>query len=297
MSASISSATRRPSPQSPTFGHSSDLKLQCRSLHPPVQYLHWRNLNAYDGYRYWKLIMAQNTPVSDIKGLLSDEIEPLLSPYIAYPRGWWVFRGHSNKAHALVPSVGRAARQNHTQYEKSLFNMFRREVREYMDPLPSDWEWLVLAQHHGLPTRLLDWSTNPLVALYFAVEKHNDFDGTFYALHVPKQDSKEGTQSGSPFEISKPVKYRPASVTPRVRAQEGLFVVCSNLTKSLDVNCQSNEWELRRHNISAEVKHNVRYLLFRLGVHASSLFPDIGGLCQRLKWQHSVKSPFPKDSN
>ena len=143
--------------------------------------------------------MVLNTSVSEITQLLSDEIEPLLWPYIGDPRGQWVFRGHSNTAHSLTPSVGRTSQQDHEKYEKSLFTMFRREAREYVDPPPSDWEWLALAQHHGLPTRLLDWSTNPLVALYFAEEKCDDCDGTYYALKAPKQYSEERTRRESPL--------------------------------------------------------------------------------------------------
>ena len=236
--------------------------------------------------------MVQNNPRSEIGRLLSDEFEPLLRPYVGDPRGRWVFRGHADSRHSLTPSVGRSSPPDHAKYEKSLFAMFRREAREYVEPLPSDWEWLALAQHHGLPTRLLDWSSNPLVALYFAVEKHEDRDGVFFALKARTQYSEERTRRESPFELSKPVKYRPASVTPRIRAQEGLFVVCSDLTKPLDEYSQSRGWEIRTQVISAQSKQMIRYLLFRLGVHASSLFPDIDGLCQRLRWQHSVTSPF-----
>lgn len=236
-------------------------------------------------------IMALSTPVSEVEKLLASEIEPVLWPYIGDPRGRWVFRGHSDAEYSLTPSVARSDRQDHAKYEKSLFAMFRREAREYVDPLSSKWEWLALAQHHGLPTRLLDWSANPLVALYYAVEKHDDRDGKVYALYAPKQYSEERTRRESPFELLRPVKYRPATVTPRIRAQEGLFVVCSDLTQALDAYCQPR-WKVKDQTIKARVKHKIRYLLFRLGVHASSLYPDIDGLCQRLKWQHSITSPF-----
>lgn len=103
-----------------------------------------------------KVIIEPNISVSEIKELLSNEIGPLLWPYIGDPRGRWVFRGLSDAAYSLTPSVGRISGEDHAKYEKSLFAMFRREAREYVDPLPSDWEWLALAQHHGLPTRLLD---------------------------------------------------------------------------------------------------------------------------------------------
>ena len=236
--------------------------------------------------------MLRNSVTSEINQLLSDEIEPLLWPYIRDERGLWAFRGHSDEAHSLTPSVGRTSGQNHADYEKRLFDAFRREAREYVGPLSSDWEWLALAQHHGLPTRLLDWSSNPLVALYFAVEKHGERDGTFYALKAGTYYGEKKTRRESPFKLPEPVKYRPASVTPRIRAQEGLFVVCSDLTKPLDAYCQSRGWKIEKQVVSAEAKRKIRYLLFRLGVHASSLYPDIGGLCQRLAWEHSVKSPF-----
>ena len=210
----------------------------------------------------------------------------------AADRGRWVFRGHSKETHSLVPYVGRApsTSRDRGKFESSLFNMFCREARAHVDPLPtSPWEWLALAQHHGLPTRLLDWTDNPLVALYFAVRKHDDCNGRFFALNLPKKAS-EATLSKSPFRIEKPTKYRPVIVTPRIRAQEGLFVVCPNIETPLLEFVKSEKW--RKQMVAAERKKEIRYALFRLGFHESTLFPDLDGLSRRLAWQHSIESPW-----
>jgi hypothetical protein len=228
-------------------------------------------------------------PIHSLQSILDHSI----GKYFTASRGQWVFRGHSNKEYSLLPSVGRTLHTSRTveKYEESIYTIFKREALGYLTSLPStEWEWLAFAQHHGLPTRLLDWSYNPMVALYFSVEQDADKDGELFALRAPTQAPRE-VREGSPFEITKPVKYFPSLVSPRIRAQEGLFIACSDAGTPLDSSLQT-DWRLERVIVPAVAKERLRYALFRIGVHASSMFPDIGGLAQRLKWQHAVQSPF-----
>jgi hypothetical protein len=209
-------------------------------------------------------------------------------------RGQWVFRGHSNAKYRLIPSVGRTAHTSRdcAKFEESVFSIFRREALGYITTgLPStQWEWLSFAQHHGLPTRLLDWTYNPLIALYFSVVADSNLDGALFALRVPTQASPE-VLGASPFKISEPVKYFPSIVSPRIRAQEGLFIACSQLESPLEDSLRDG-WALDHMRVPANAKESLRYALFRLGVHASALFPDVDGLAARIRWQHGVLSPF-----
>lgn len=168
---------------------------------------------------------------------VSDLLTYTSGTYFTEERGRWVFRGHSDINFKLIPSVGRGTPTSvdREKYEKSLFDIFCREVRPYLSTLPrDDWEWLSIAQHHGLPTRLLDWTYNPLVALYFAVEKNYEADGALFALRATKKASSQARED-SPFQLQRSVKLYPNVVTPRIRAQEGLFVACSKLEMPLDI--------------------------------------------------------------
>src|SRR5690242_20596727 len=101
------------------------------------------------------------TQIESVANLL----EYLRAHQFTAARGRWVFRGHADGRYKLLSSVGRNAHTSDTRarYEESMFNMFRRESQGYLPSVPgSDWDWLALAQHHGLPTRLLDWTYNPL---------------------------------------------------------------------------------------------------------------------------------------
>jgi hypothetical protein len=213
--------------------------------------------------------------------------------YFTEARGRWVFRGHSNLEYQLIASVGRGQHTSRTRekYEHSLFDIFRREAQGFLDAVPTnEWEWLSLGQHHGLPTRLLDWTQNLLVALYFAVGNNPRTDGRLFALSAPLK-AAEGLRNGSPFDITSPAKYYPNIVTPRIRAQEGLFVACPDVEKPLD-QALRDDWRIESLRVPATRKPHLRYELFRIGVHASSLFPDVDGLAARIRWQHSVSSPF-----
>lgn len=205
------------------------------------------------------------------------------------PRGRWVFRGHSDVTHELVPSVGRGTHtsKSREKYETSLFDIFCREARSHLETVPTnEWEWLSIAQHHGLPTRLLDWSHNPMVAIYFAVNGNENKDGAIFSLYSINK-ANERVREGSPFNISRPVKLYPNFVSPRIRAQEGLFVACPNVEIPLDQQLP-DKWVIKKYSIPETSKAKIRYELFRLGIHESSLFPDLDGLASRLKWQHSV---------
>src|SRR5258708_5057716 len=123
------------------------------------------------------------------------------------PHGW-IFRGVPDAAnHRLIPSLGRlwpefeqigkerralslpekSAKETFLEAERTSLIVFEAEAQAFLRmPLDNAWQVLAVAQHHGLPTRLLDWSLNPLVGLYFAVAREYTCDAAVYASN-PRQ--------------------------------------------------------------------------------------------------------------
>jgi hypothetical protein len=89
------------------------------------------------------------------------------------------YRGSTKSSHKLVPTIGRrlpgSKRPLGIESERALINMFKQNAVQFTDPAPqSQWEWLFLARHHAVPTRLLDWTESPLIGLYFATHSVDD---------------------------------------------------------------------------------------------------------------------------
>jgi len=201
----------------------------------------------------------------------------------------YLFRGLTSTKHKLIPKVGRPQshekRRGYTRdAEYWLFMEFKRLASAYIDRVPrSDWEWMVLAQHHGLPTRLLDWTFSPLAAAYFAVEKEGEKgDAIVYALETIFAISPVEDEPG-PFEGDRVVRFDPPVISRRVIAQNSAFTIHPHPDKEFKPR------DLEKLVIDKEWCFELKATLNNLGINRASLFPDIDGVAANLVWQSVIR--------
>ena len=155
---------------------------------------------------------------SNIVGITtSGELHTQLSKYAL--GSTWKFRGQSDASWPLVPKAGRSPYKNYD--DSTIFRHWKRGAAQFLQIKQFDEiELLAIAQHNGLPTRLLDWSHNPLVAAFFAVTADPTQDGALYAI---KYD-RFVTDKFEPFQKNdRIVLYQPTLNSPRLARQMGYF--------------------------------------------------------------------------
>lgn len=208
----------------------------------------------------------------------------------------WLFRGQK-QGWPLIPKLARLTpRVNHLVDEKNMMKEFRRKLVEYLSPPPSnDWDLLAIAQHHGLATRLLDWSLSPLVALFFAVEHGHGSsgkNGVVYMYNFSKSDIVSNPARISPFTPGRTLFYFSGNVAGRIRVQQGCFSVHRQNKKRNWTSMQKEKrfsTSLFEIVISKNKFSEIRYELDRCGINRATLFPDLDGLCAYLTWGYSVE--------
>lgn len=198
----------------------------------------------------------------------------------------WIFRGVSSPKHYLIPSIGRESvygRYKRAQ-EESLFREFKnRAIGLISDPRFDDWDWLGYAQHIGVPTRLLDWSVNPLVAAYFALESSDDSDRVIYAVKYSQYVHEVDHKNTNPFDNSIEGRFTAPLAFDRIRAQRGIFTIHPTPTKIF------NPKGLKSFLIESAMVHDFQRRLFKYGIDHWHIYPDAHGLGKQLSWQFKSK--------
>jgi hypothetical protein len=228
----------------------------------------------------------------------------------------WIFRGEGDYGHELLPRIGRDKTINLTNgksdrdiVEQRIFKQFKLRAVAHIKRIPeSDWEWLAIAQHHGLPTRLLDWTRNPLAAAFFALsdsvnnaellddpdhdtditqeperrsgKSQFDRNGCAVVYALPSPYELDTSEVRSPFGgYHKVSLLNPPHSVQRIISQDGVF------TAFPDPSVPLQKTKMRRILVKRKDKAVFLKRLFRLGIHHASLFSDLDGIAAHLAWR------------
>ena len=202
-----------------------------------------------------------------------------------------LFRGQQGDW-CLLPKLARLVKNKVDDFEKRMIDDFKRSSLPLLEFKPeNDWDWLAIAQHHGLPTRLLDWTHNALMAMWFAVanDKNKNNNSVIWVLAPDKKDFKADEEKFCPSSCRITKIFLPKVISRRISAQWGAFTVhyVDDSGKVIAFQKDSNfSNKLLKIKIPAKKQSDIRKSLDMLGVNGASVFPDIDGLCGHLEWKY-----------
>jgi hypothetical protein len=250
-----------------------------------------------------------------IQEMTNTEIESV-SQYVAFIETYKADNEHrGNKAELifrgqpvdkpLLPKIARLNLRLKTnalaKTEQLILGEFRRGILPLAEFNPTNnWDLLALAQHHGLPTRLLDWTYNALAALWFAVEKAPESDksgnalgGVVFILAGDVNDFRTNTDKVDPLSNKITKIFRSNVISRRISAQTGIFTVhkINSVGKMFKFETHANfKQKLTKLSIPPNRFAIIRRQLDILGINRRLLFPDLDGFCSHLTWRFSKLS-------
>lgn len=230
-----------------------------------------------------------------------------------------IYRGMAEQSWDLIPSLNRVCGHD-LSLETQVFRSFRKYGYAELAEYSGFWKLLPVAQHHGLPTRLLDWTYSPLVAAHFATEDTScyDRDGVIWCLDVtdfrkfmpaplvrkladtgsniftvgmlekviPDFD-KMRELSGKPYAIF----FEPSSMIDRIANQYALFSVVSDPSVLLSDILKTQHIPCRKIVIPKETKLEIRDKLDYINISERMIYPGLDGVCRWITRRYAALGP------
>jgi hypothetical protein len=213
-----------------------------------------------------------------------------------------LFRGQTNDD-KLLPGIGRTYKCEDGEIilpkilkdtELLMLELFSKRLPNYIDTtFTSEWDLLAIAQHHGMATRLLDWTQNPLIALWFAC--FSPFISGLYSviriINTVSSNIYKYKNSDSPFEIDETKIISPNWIAKRIANQSGLFTIHKPIEENgvytfLPFESENDlDYVIHKFKVPVNFRQNIIRELNSYGINHSTVFPDIDGLCKSLNFQ------------
>jgi len=196
-----------------------------------------------------------------------------------------IFRGVKKASYTLVPSIGRVKKANNSPIDEKeedlMFRLFKQKTLPFLKEHYDEMNLLCIAQHHGLPTRILDWTTNPLVATYFSVErsfeKHEEEEDSLIYIFKRKGDAEIGKRYDS-IKVDKLTSFIPNYTDQRIINQCGVFTIHPFPWNAIQ------DDKIETVTVKNEFRRKLRHILHKLGINRMTMFPDLDGCCDHIKF-------------
>jgi hypothetical protein len=230
-----------------------------------------------------------------------------------HARSTLVFRGLARSCYRNISSLARLE-GDYATLERHLIRNFRKYAH-HAAPGPTAWDWVALGQHHGLPTRLLDWTFSPLVALHFATASWPGEEAILWAVdvaaahsllpaslrddldregmllattgllgaHAPEIHELQEYERDAPFALF----FEPPSLDERIVNQAAVLSVISDPKVAMEEWLDRHPDMWRAWRISPELKSEVRKRLDQAQVTERVLLPGLDGLAAYLRRYYS----------
>jgi hypothetical protein len=231
-----------------------------------------------------------NAPIISLSAFL-DRVDSLRS------KKRTLFRGQPEDC-TLLPRIARDLPPRRVErIEHQMLQDFLARSIPYLNLPPKEdelWDWLAIAQHYGMATRLLDWTENPLAALWFAVRTPTEgkSSGVVWVFRAPEEEIATREASPSPFELERTVVFRPKHLTKTIIAQGGWFTAHKMVGHEKGFIPFERITRLKDHRSKISISHeafaDLRLELDLCGINQASMFPGPENLCAHLNQQFGV---------